>query len=96
MGVAVVVSRGLVAKALRAVVLVSPVWLANVSRYRRSRSIRLRERWPLTKPAQTRRTRNKYGASMLRNHTIPLRGIVGLGRSKRGEFPYILVYCHKM
>ena len=78
MGVAVVVSRGLVAKALRAVVLVSPVWLANVSRYRRSRSIRLRERWPLTKPAQRRNTRNKYGASIVRNHTIPPEGYSGV------------------
>ena len=70
-GGAVVDSRGLVTRGLRAVVLVISVWLASVSRYRRSRKIRLRERWPLTKPVNRRKTRITYGASMLRNHTIP-------------------------
>ncbi len=38
-----------------------------VKRYR----FRLRERWPLTNPAQRRKTRNRYGTSIVRNHTIP-------------------------
>jgi hypothetical protein len=65
-------SRGFkLTRALRAVSLVILVWLVGVSRYKRSCRIWLRERWPLTKPVNRRKIRVTYGASMLRNHTVP-------------------------
>jgi hypothetical protein len=65
-GGVVVVSRGFkLTKALVAVSLIILDWLVNVSR------IRLRERWPLTKPVNRRKIRITYGASILRNHTVP-------------------------
>jgi hypothetical protein len=71
-GGVVVVSRGFkLTRVLRAVSLVILVWLVSVSRYKRSRRIRLRERWPLTKPVNRRKIRITYGASILRNHTVP-------------------------
>jgi hypothetical protein len=84
-GGAVVVSKGLkITEEVVLVALVSLDWLVRVSRYRRSRKIRSRERWPVTKPVNKSTNRRYNGASIVRNHTVPLRGIVGLGRSKGG------------
>jgi hypothetical protein len=58
MGGVVGVSRGLrLTEVLVAVTLVILDWLVKVSRYRRSRRIRLRERWPVTKPVNRRKNR---------------------------------------
>jgi|LakMenEpi03Aug12_release.lakeMendotaPanAssembly.Ray.scaffolds.fasta_scaffold685431_1 hypothetical protein len=59
-GGAVVVSRGFkITEEMVLVLFVSLDWLVRVSRLRRSRRIRLRERWPVTKPVN-KRTNRKY------------------------------------